>query len=388
MGLSRRWRSRYLFFVPLILFLPLILSVSRLNRNSIPDQEPTRRLSKKSDHLVLGPAAGQGLPNRLQCHGLKAVNKIHSTSKGQNLQSSDVVSFVTVYAVYNSSLKLDSTHTDVVNVGNISYSKAERSVAILNTFINFIQVSMPRSSVIILTDPASEFSLERNNAAVVPIQGDYSRGKLMLQRIRSYIAFLETRLAEHLERLNSSNHYVFTDSDIAVVDDIGHIFQRYPQFHLALTFRNNKDQPLNSGFIAVRGTPDGIYKAKAFLQEVLDVYSSKYMKASRMLGDQLALAWVVRSHLPFSAKKFARHEAFSGEINGASVLFLPCAVYNWTPPEGAGQFHGMPLDVQIVHFKGSRKRLMLESWNFFNSTSIMADMLCLILKSGRTKYDF
>lgn len=73
-------------------------------------------------------------------------------------------------------------------------------------------------------------------------------------------AFLETRLAEHLERLNNFNHYVFTDSDIAVVDDIGHIFQRYPQFHLALTFRNNKDQPLNSGFIAVRGTPDGIFK--------------------------------------------------------------------------------------------------------------------------------
>lgn len=66
-----------------------------------------------------------------------------------------------------------------------------------------------------------------------------------------------------------------------------------------------------------------------------------------MLGDQLALAWVVKSHLPFSAKKFARHEAFSGEINGVSVLFLPCAVYNWTPPEGAGQFHGLPLDVQV-----------------------------------------
>lgn len=310
------------------------------------------------------------------------------TSKGQNLQSSDHVSFVTVYTVYNSSLKSDSTSLDIVSVGNISYSKAERSIAILNTFINFIQVSMPRSSVIILTDPAYEFSLNRNNAAVVPIQGDYTRGKLMLQRIRSYIAFLEARLTEHSERLKSLSHYVFTDSDIAVVDDIGHIFQRFPHFHLALTFRNNKNQPLNSGFIAVRGTSDGIYKAKVFLQEVLDVYSSKYMEASRMLGDQLALAWVVKYHLPFAAKKIARPEAFSGEINGASVLFLPCAIYNWTPPEGAGQFHGMPLDVQIVHFKGSRKRLMLESWNFFNSTSNMADMLCLILKSGRTKYDF
>ncbi|KAH7849007.1 hypothetical protein Vadar_011646 [Vaccinium darrowii] len=187
-----------------------------------------------------------------------------------------------------------------------------------------------------------------------------------------------------------SSHYIFTDSDVAVVDDLGQIFKNYPTFHLGLTFRNNKEQPLNSGFIAVRGTADGIRRAMVFLGEVLRVYSSKYMKASRMLGDQLALAWVVKSHPYFDAKRFTRPQAFQEEIGGASVLFLPCAIYNWTPPEGAGQFHGMPLDVKVVHFKGSRKRLMLESWNFLSSSSSsdISDMLCLILSSGRTKYDF
>lgn len=43
---------------------------------------------------------------------------------------------------------------------------------------------------------------------------------------------------------------------------------------------------------------------------------------------------------------------------------------------------------QVVHFKGSRKRLMLESWDFYTSTGDISDMLCLILSSGRTKYDF
>ena len=71
------------------------------------------------------------------------------------------------------------------------------------------------------------------------------------------------------------------------------------------------------------------------------------MKASRMLGDQLALAWVVRSHPSFDPRRFSKAKAFSEEINGASILFLPCALYNWTPPEGAGQFHGMPLDVKV-----------------------------------------
>lgn len=46
---------------------------------------------------------------------------------------------------------------------------------------------MPRSNVVILTDPASDLSMHRNGVTVNPIQGEYSRDKLMLQRIRSYI---------------------------------------------------------------------------------------------------------------------------------------------------------------------------------------------------------
>ncbi|XP_031280661.1 uncharacterized protein LOC116139128 isoform X1 [Pistacia vera] len=219
-------------------------------------------------------------------------------------------------------------------------------MAILDVFINFIQVTMPPSDVIILTDPASDLSVHRKGITIYPIEGEYSRDKLMLQRIRSYITFLERKLQEHSQGQRLINHYIFTDSDIAVVDDLGHIFQNHQNFHLALTFRNHKDQPLNSGFIAVRGTPDGILRAKVFLQEILSIYSSKYMNASRMLGDQLALAWVVKSHPSFDTRRFTKAQAFVEEIGGASVLFLPCATFNWTPPEGAGQFHGMPLDVK------------------------------------------
>lgn len=72
--------------------------------------------------------------------------------------------------------------------------------------------------------------------------------------------FLETRAMEHSKWKGQVNHYIFTDSDIAVVDDLGQIFNDHPDFHVALTFRNNKEQPLNSGFIAVRGTPEGILR--------------------------------------------------------------------------------------------------------------------------------
>ncbi|KAL1223599.1 hypothetical protein V5N11_019335 [Cardamine amara subsp. amara] len=369
------WR-RFLLLVPVLFLLPHLSSLVDFSSDAKTVG------SKKLDHLVLVPVAGQGLPDRLHCRGTKALNKTHtSTSPG----AGDGVTFVTVFTVYNTSFDNVKSSNMVSVVGNVTYSKPERSMAVLNAFTNFIQVTMPKSNVVILTDPASGLSIQQSNVMVQPIQGDYSRGNLMLQRIRSYITFLEMKLEKNEGGIN---HYIFTDSDIAVVDDIGAIFEKHPSFHLALTFRNNKDQPLNSGFIAVRGTSEGILRAKVFLEEVLKAYKTKYMKASRMLGDQLALVWVVKSHPSFDAKRFTKPQAFTQQIAGASVLFLPCALYNWTPPEGAGQFHGMPLDVKVVHFKGSRKRLMLEAWNFYKSTLNIPDMLCLVLGSGRTKYDF
>ncbi|KAG8075459.1 hypothetical protein GUJ93_ZPchr0006g41171 [Zizania palustris] len=357
----RRLRSRAVPFLPLLLLLaPLIYSVSRLHFSWAPERGmclpppsapegrqclPPPAAVKRPDRLVLGPAAGQGRPDRLQCQGLKAVNKIGLSSERN--YSGGHVTFVTVFTTYNSDpAETGKMSSNVVTVGKHSYSKVGRSMAILNTFITFIQVSMPRSNVIILTDPNSKFSINYGSAAMLPIKGNYSRGNLMLQRIRSYITFLEQKHME-LETVKDLNHFIFTDSDIAVINDLGHIFKEYPHCHLALTFRNNKGQPLNSGFVAVRGTRDGIFKAIEFFKEVLEAYRLKYMKASRMLGDQLALAWVVKSHLPSAFGKFSGHEVFTGEVNGASILFLPCAVYNWTPPEGAGQFHGMPLDVKV-----------------------------------------
>ncbi|RHN43586.1 hypothetical protein MtrunA17_Chr8g0389521 [Medicago truncatula] len=130
----------------------------------------------------------------------------------------------------------------------------------MSSLTSFIQVAMPQSEVIILTDPVSDLSVHRNRVSLYPIQGEYSRDKLMLQRIRSCITFLETRLHKLSQNPMDIIHYIFTDSDIAVVDDLGQIFCDHPNFHMALTFRNNKAQPLNSGFIAVKGTPDGILR--------------------------------------------------------------------------------------------------------------------------------
>lgn len=77
--------------------------------------------------------------------GLKAINKLHSLKSNQDIQIGDRVSFVIVYTVYNNSYGSDSARmddklSDIVTVGSNFYNKVERSMAILNAFIDFIQV--------------------------------------------------------------------------------------------------------------------------------------------------------------------------------------------------------------------------------------------------------
>lgn len=77
--------------------------------------------------------------------GLKAINTLHSLKSNQDIQIGDRVSFVIVYTVYNNSYGSDSARmddklSDIVTVGSNFYNKVERSMAILNAFINFIQV--------------------------------------------------------------------------------------------------------------------------------------------------------------------------------------------------------------------------------------------------------
>lgn len=81
------------------------------------------------------------------------------------------------------------------------------------------------------------------------------------------------------------------------------------------------------------------------LREVLKVYHAKFRNASGVLGDQLALAEVVRAAVESSS--FQRNTSFEAWVMTVRTLFLPCSIFNWTPSEGAGQFHGMPNNVKV-----------------------------------------
>jgi len=74
----------------------------------------------------------------LQFTGSKALNRTHSSNGGLGVDGS--ITFVTVFTIYNSSLDGVDDKSSNTFVGNASYNKVERSMAVLNVFINFIQV--------------------------------------------------------------------------------------------------------------------------------------------------------------------------------------------------------------------------------------------------------
>ncbi|RHN43585.1 hypothetical protein MtrunA17_Chr8g0389511 [Medicago truncatula] len=99
MKLFSRW-LRFAFGVLLIFLLTHLFSVREFNSSKMV--EPHKQLNKKFDHPLLGPAAGQGLSNRLQCQGSKALNRTHFSNGGLGVDGS--ITFVTVFTIYNSSL--------------------------------------------------------------------------------------------------------------------------------------------------------------------------------------------------------------------------------------------------------------------------------------------
>lgn len=75
--------------------------------------------------------------------GNKALSKTHFGASSKDLKAGGNISIVTVFATYNTAVDQQASgkSPDLVTLGNASYNKVERSIAILNVFINFIQVN-------------------------------------------------------------------------------------------------------------------------------------------------------------------------------------------------------------------------------------------------------
>lgn len=73
--------------------------------------------------------------------GTRALNRTQFSALSAHSNFGEHIALVTVFTTYNTSADHSKSKVnDLVTVGNLSYNKVERSLAILNVFINFIQV--------------------------------------------------------------------------------------------------------------------------------------------------------------------------------------------------------------------------------------------------------
>ncbi|KAL1543421.1 hypothetical protein AAHA92_20396 [Salvia divinorum] len=126
--------NRLLLLLPVVILITRLLSVKELHQQR-DFQDVSKEKSKKPYPLIQGPAAGEGLSDRLQCQGTRALNTTQFLKIPSNCLP--IVTLVTVFITYNSTA--DGRPTELVTGGNMSYNKVERSMAILNVFLNFVQ---------------------------------------------------------------------------------------------------------------------------------------------------------------------------------------------------------------------------------------------------------
>lgn len=93
------------------------------------------RIHDYNKHIIHYLSAGPAIFS-----GTRALNRTQILKFRNNSLPTDHVALVTVFTTYNSTADSDSRRNDLVSVGNVSYNKVERSMAILNVFLNFVQV--------------------------------------------------------------------------------------------------------------------------------------------------------------------------------------------------------------------------------------------------------
>jgi len=173
-------------------------------------------------------------------------------------------------------------------------------------------------------------------------------GALMLSRAEAQLQWVEQR--------DPARPLVLLDSDILLAAPLQELFAS--DFDVALTWRANAEMPINGGLLLLNDRrPEA---ARRFFRRFVAVYRERHAGAdARWYGDQLAL----RDCVGMAPAQMAQQPTV--DVDGCRVRLLPCSSHNFSPDNSfAAIANGLP-GVQVLHFKGQRKRLMRPYWDAF-----------------------
>jgi hypothetical protein len=142
---------------------------------------------------------------------------------------------------------------------------------------------------------------------------------------------------------------VLLDSDILVNGPLAPLLEQ--DFDVALTWRDNPEMPINGGFMVLQSRrPEDV---RRFFRRYVQLYRARHAASSDWYGDQFAL----RDLLALPTDAFGRVDVV--DVEGCRVRLLPCARYNFSPRNRTRAVLRPLHGPTVLHFNGSRKRLML-----------------------------
>ncbi len=204
---------------------------------------------------------------------------------------------------------------------------------------------MDRSArTVVLTDNNTDFGQCRTPIDAI-VRTDVDAGKLMLERTRSQLRYIETSAF--------AAPIVILDSDILINAPLQKIFDI--DFDVALTWRESKVQPINGGFLILNNQRPDV--SRHFFQKFCSLYVERYADQAAWYGDQLALRDCVG--LPLKQMR----ERNLVDVEGCRILLLPCDSHNFSPVNRYTEIQADWPEKVVLHFKGDRKRLMSPYWH-------------------------
>ena len=201
----------------------------------------------------------------------------------------------------------------------------------------------PRMKATVLTDMHTD--LAGISFSVRRVAMELNSRQLMLER-----AIAELRYVVQSEL---STPMILLDSDILINGSLVPLCAQ--EFDVALTWRANRDMPINGGFLVLNNLRPEV--SKNFFKRYVSLYREKYAEKADWFGDQLAL----RDCIGLSHEQMADREVV--EVDGCRVRRLPCESYNFSPHKRYRSFGSNLSEKVVLHFKGQRKRLMVHFWN-------------------------
>ena len=259
------------------------------------------------------------------------------------------------------------TAKKIYNQDNKDFRNDYNYILLINLLFRSVSIFHPNCRKVVLTDMNTRLAGLDDDIEVYRTSLDPE--SIMFSRLVAQFNYVNTQQID--------SDIILIDSDMLVNANLEHLFEE--DFSVALTYRYLeavKDMPINGGIIFL--SRDRKQEAIKFLEKVYQIYQEKYLKDYQSWwGDQYALIDAI------GFDNFHSRQSDVMLVDEQKIKLLDCEIYNFSPGRNPNSIVREHKDKVILHFKGSRKKIMPLYWqaHLSNKENFNLSRLLITLKT-------